>query len=322
MNRSRRRREIEHRLGSLALFGLARASAVFPLPALEVLGRRLGDLVYHISPRHRRIVMTNLRQAFGEVKTPGELRAIARTFYRNMGCNLLEFLHLPYMGDDEINRLVTLEGREHMMAALERGKGAIMLTAHYGNWELAGAKFVLEGYPLNVIAREQADPRVTHLLMSLRRGKGMNVILRDHGLRQGIRQLRKNEIVVMLLDQNAGYNGVFVDFFGKLASTHGAAAALALMTDAAVIPSFAVRNPDGTHTDIHYPAMEVIRTGDRDADILANTAAMTKIIEREVRKRPEQWFWLHQRWKARPPWERTAGPRGSARARRLHERTL
>ena len=111
-----------------------------------------------------------------------------------------------------------------------------------------------------------------------------------------------------------------MDFFGKLASTHAGAAALAMLTGAAVVPSFAIRHPDGAHTCLHYPAMEILNTGDRDADLLANTAAMTKIIEREIRRRPEQWFWLHRRWKHRPPWERTTGPRGSARARRLHDR--
>jgi KDO2-lipid IV(A) lauroyltransferase len=313
-------RRIQHRVGNQAFFALARTAGLLPLSALEVIGARLGDLVYHISPRHRGIVMANLKQALGNEKSPEELRAIARTFYRNLGRNLLEFLHLPQMSDEEIERRVTIQGREHIQRGIEAGKGVIMLTAHYGNWELAGAKMVLAGYPLNVIAREQADPMVTHLMMSLRRGQGMKVIPRDHGLRQGIRQLRKNEIVVFLLDQNAGYNGVFVDFFGRLASTHGGAAALAMITGAAVVPSFAIRNPDGTHTGIHYPAMEIVSTGDRDADIVANTAAMTKIIEREIRKHPEQWFWLHRRWKHRPPWERTEGPRGSARARRLHER--
>ena len=317
---SKRWRQIEQRIGNLALFMMARASGIFRVSTLEVLGRHLGDFAYHISPRHRRLVVRHLEQCFGAEKEPEELVAIARAFYRNLGRNLLEFLHLPHMSEEAINRLVRLEGKEHMMRALEAGKGAILLTAHYGNWELVGAKMVLAGYPLNVIARDQADPMVTHLMMSLRRGRGMKVIPRDHGLRQGIRRLRQNEIVAFLLDQNAGQNGVFVEFFGKLASTHGGAAGLALMTGAAVVPSFAIRHPDDTHTCVHFPPMEIVSTGDRDADILANTAAMTRLIEAEIRKRPEQWFWLHRRWKTRPPWERSDGASGSARMRRLHAR--
>ena len=151
---SDRWRQIQHRVGNLALFSLARASGLLSLPALAALGRGMGDFVYHISPRHRRVVMDNLKQAFGGEKSAQQLRVIARTFYRNLGRNLLEFLHLPHMSDEEINRLMTLEGREHMARALAAGKGAVMLTAHYGNWELAGAKMALAGYPLNVIARE------------------------------------------------------------------------------------------------------------------------------------------------------------------------
>jgi KDO2-lipid IV(A) lauroyltransferase len=133
---------------------------------------------------------------------------------------------------------------------------------------------------------------------------GMTVLHRDVAVRGSLRALRGNELVAILLDQNAGDDGVFVPFFGHLASTAPGAAAFALKTGAAVLPAFGWRNPDDTHTTVVRPALPVVNTGDRDRDILANTARYTEEIEKHIRVHPEQWFWLHKRWKARPPEER------------------
>ena len=177
-----------------------------------------------------------------------------------------------------------------------------------GNWEMVGVRIASEGYPLNVIAREQRDHKITEYVRRTRERMGMKVFHRDVAVRESLRALRRNEIVGVLLDQNAGQSGVFVDFFGHLASTAPGAAAFALRTGAAVLPTFGWRKADNTHAVAVGPAISLVRTGDRRHDILVNTAHHTKVIEEAIRAHPEQWFWLHKRWKTRPPGE---GPRGA-----------
>ena len=166
---------------------------------------------------------------------------------------------------------------------------------------MVGARIAAEGYPLNVIARAQRDDRLTEYIRRTREVTGMRVLHREQSVRQSLRALRGNELVGILLDQNAGDDGVFVDFFGQPASTAPGAAAFALRTGAAVVPTFGWRKPDDSHVAEIGPALPLVETGDREKDILANTARYTKVIEERIREHPEQWFWLHKRWKSRPP---------------------
>ncbi len=275
------------------------------------LGRRLGvgvgALMRAVSPRHARIVMTNLRLAFGAEKGEAELAEIARACYRHLGLCLTELIRLPAMSRDDLLHMVELSGKENIEAALAAGRGAIILTGHLGNWELCGSRIAAEGYPMNVIARAQRDNEITEYIRRTREGMGMKVLHRGAAVRNALRALRNNELLAVLLDQNAGDEGVFVDFFGHLASTAPGAAAFALKTGAAVLPGFCWRNADDTHTAAIGHPVRLVTTGDRDRDILLNTARFTKIIEENIRAHPEQWFWLHKRWKARPREERTRG---------------
>ena len=306
--RGYRYREIQQLVGRVLLLLLARYAHMIPRRAVFPLGRALGNLVMVLSPRHRRIAMDNLRLAFGGEKSELELRVIARGFHHNLAAGLLEFLRMPAMSAEEIEATNILQGTEHIDQALARGHGAILISAHYGNWETMGARLALGGYqPLNVIVRNQRDQEVTELLMGLRRGGGLRVIPRDGAIRECRRRLAKNEVVAMLIDQNAGERGVFVDFFGKLASTVAGPAILARRTRAAIIPLFCVRQPDRTQVAEIYPPVETQRTDDVEADVIANTAIFTKIIEHAIRRHPDHWFWIHRRWKARPPWERENG---------------
>lgn len=274
-------------------------------PALgKRLGIATGALMRVASPRHARIVMTNLRLAFGAEKDPVELAEIARACYRHLGLCLTELIRFPAMSREDVVRMVELRGKEHIDAALAAGRGAILLTGHLGNWELCGSRIAAEGYPMNVIARAQRDDRITEYIRHTREAMGMKVLHREVAVRGSLRALKRNEILAILLDQNAGDDGVFVPFFGHLASTAPGAAAFALKTGAAVLPAFGWRNPDGSHTTVVRPALPVVTTGDRYRDIVANTARYTEEIEKHIRAHPEQWFWLHKRWKARPPEER------------------
>ena len=296
-------RRVQTRLGNAAVLWMARRWQRMPTARADRIGVAIGTLMRRVSPRHARIVMTNLRLAFGGEKSEGELKEIARACYRHLGRCLMEFIRLSAMTAEDIKELAELRGLENLRGAIERGRGAILLTGHLGNWEVAGSRVAVEGYPLSVIARAQRDNEITQYVRQTREAMGMRVLHREVAVRGALRALRNNELVGILLDQNAGDEGVFVDFFGRLASTAPGAAAFALTTGAEVLPTYGWRNADGKHTVVIEGAVPLVQTGDRNRDILENTARYTKIIEEKVQAHPEQWFWLHKRWKARPPEE-------------------
>jgi KDO2-lipid IV(A) lauroyltransferase len=297
-------RRMQTRVGNAVLLWMGRHYRRIPERAGYRLGAAIGTLMRGISPRHHRIVMTNLRLAFGQEKGEAELRQIAAECYRHLGKCLIEFIRLPALSEADITSRVEMRGSEHLEAALARGRGAIVLTGHLGNWEMLGARIAAAGYRLNVIARPQRDSTLTEYIRRTREVAGMRVLHQEVAVRRSLLALRRNELVGILLDQNAGDEGLFVDFFGRPASTAPGAAAFALRTGAPVLPSFGWRNADDTHTAVIEPPLPVIRTGDREQDLLVNTARFTKVIEERIREHPAQWFWLHKRWKSRPPGER------------------
>lgn len=302
-------RRTQTRLGNATVLWMARHWQRLPEGVARRLGVGIGRAMRILSPRHARIVMTNLRLAFGNEKSERELAALAKACYRHFGLCMTEFIRLPAMVPEEIRRLAEMRGKERIDAALARGNGAILLTGHLGNWEVTGSRIAAEGYPLSVIARAQRDDEITEYVRQTRERLGMRVFHRDIAVRASLKALRQNELVGILMDQNAGEEGVFVDFFGHLASTAPGAAAFALRTGAVVLPAFGWRNPDNTHTVQVSEPVALIRTGDHEHDLRANTAEYTKVIENQIRLHPEQWFWLHKRWKARPPEELAAAGR-------------
>lgn len=299
-------RRMQTRLGNAVVLWMARRWQRMPERAGHRVGAAVGTAMRVLSPRHRGIVMANLQLAFRGEKNRDELAEVAAACYRHLGKCMMEFIRLPAMTREEIRRATQFSGREHIDAALDKGKGAILLTAHLGNWEMVGSRIAAEGYPLNVIARAQRDSRITEYLQRTREVAGMRVFHREQAVRRSLRALRRNQLVGILLDQNAGEDGVFVDFFGHAASAAPGAAAFALRTGAAVLPTFGWRNADDTHTIQISAPVPLVRTGELQQDIVANTARYTKIIEEAIRAHPGQWFWLHKRWKARPPEEQGA----------------
>jgi KDO2-lipid IV(A) lauroyltransferase len=301
-------RATQARAGNATLFWMARRFRNVSARQGHRIGITVGTLLRRVSPRHHRLVLKNLHIAFGREKSEAELGGIAAACYRHLGKSLMEFIRLPAMTPDDIRRVAEMRGAEHIDEALARGKGIILLTGHVGNWEITGARIAAQGYTLNVIARPQREDALTDLLLATREAAGMKVYHRGSAVKASLAAFRRNELVGVLLDQNAGEDGVFVEFFGHLASTAAGAAVFALRTEAAVLPTFGWRNPDNTHTVVIDPPVPLIRTDDYRQDIVANTAQYTRIIEGKIRAHPEQWFWLHKRWKSRPPEERSAGP--------------
>lgn len=257
-------------------------------------------LFYYFSPRHRLITMHNLRCAFPE-KSVAEIKALAKGVYRTLGIVTADFFDIPSLTKDNIGDLVEVEGLEICKKALEKNRGLLMFGAHFGNWELSVVTISLLLKPMVVIYRPLDSSILEDLVLWVRSSAGNIPIPKDRAMRQMLRSIRKNEILGILLDQNVAWQeGVFVDFFGRPACTTNGLALLALHTDAPVIPGYILRLENGKYRLVIKEEMPVVRTGDEDEDTLINTQNFTRVIEDTVRQHPDQWLWIHQRWKTKP----------------------
>ncbi|MFA5389547.1 MAG: ELM1/GtrOC1 family putative glycosyltransferase [Candidatus Omnitrophota bacterium] len=262
-------------------------------------GRRAGDIVYHANLKRRMIAYANLKAAFPE-KSPAELKKINRKHFENLGMNAVELLKLPFMREDYLGEHVKLKNPETIESGLEKGKGVIILTAHFGNWEIASLAASLRGYTMSVFAREQKYERLNNLLNQFRQSTGCRVITKGFSIKDIIRTLNNNGIVAMLSDQDAGANGVFVDFFNRPASMAQGITAFGSKTGARILPSFIRREGPDRHVAWTEGPFELVNTGDKERDTKENLQRMARILEEHVRKYPGQWLWAHKRWKSTP----------------------
>ncbi len=289
------RKRLEGKLGS---WGLRMAWGLFrllPLRVAQRLGAALGLLAYALSARYRRVAIQNLRRAFPEW-SHAHARRVARRVFRNFGVSMAEFFKAPSMTRAQIEQILTLEGREHLDAAFSDGKGVLLITGHFGNWELMARYLCLLGYPIAVIAREADDKGTTELITMLRERSGYRVFPRGNAARLVLKALRANEAVGILPDQNAG--DVFVEFFGQKAGSVAGPAVFHLRTGAPLVPLFCVRLPNDHHRVEILPPMRFQPTGDTQADSQGVMQALHDVLEQYVRRYPDQWLWLHDRWKS------------------------
>lgn len=271
-----------------------------PLLLRRRLFTALAALFYHIVPRQRMIALHNLRSAFPE-KTDEEIVKIARGVYRTMGTVAAEFFDIPKLTPENVREIVETQGLENCEQALAKGKGVLLFSAHFGNWELEAAAVALLVKPAVVIYRALDSPLLENLVLRVRSASGNKPLRKENAMLSMFRTLKKNGMLGILIDQNVDwYEGVFVDYFGRPACTTSGLALLALLSGAPVLPVYLVRLPDGRYRLVIEPEVEVIDTGDRDADVIVNTQRFTKVIENTVRKYPDQWLWVHQRWKTQP----------------------
>lgn len=292
---SRRKRRIKA-LGRATFWWMSKTACLLRPWSVRLLGNVLGSLFYHASRRYRTTALRNLHEAFPE-KTEREIQTIAKNVFRHFARGGFEFFHLLSLKPSTIDKMIDIEGLEIIDGALKEGKGCIIITAHYGNWELLARKFVLMGYTASVIARDSDDPGTTGIATRIRESGGYTVFDKDQPLMGAFRALRRNEILGILPDQNELRGGIFVDFFGRPASTATGPAVFALRSGAPVIPVFAPRMPDGRYKGIVYPRLEFTPSGDEDKDIYDLMVLINQAIEREIRRYPDQWLWLHDRWK-------------------------
>lgn len=270
-----------------------------PLAIRKEFFKAISLLFYRLSTRHRLITLHNLKCAYPE-KNIKNLVKIAKGAYRNLGIVAAEFFEIPSLTRENIRDLVELEGFENYTRAAAKKKGVIFFAAHFGNWELMATAFALLGHPATTIYRPLDNPILENLITYVRACKGNKPLPKDRATKQIFRRIKRNEVVGTLLDQNMAWQeGVFVDFFGRPACTTDGLASLALYTEAPVIPAFMVRMENGKYRFIMGEEVEIINTGNPERDALTNTQNFTKIIEDFVRRYPDQWLWIHQRWKTK-----------------------
>lgn len=289
------RKSVINAIGRSSMKLVYRLSNRFNLKRIEKWGNRLGDLMYFGSARYRGVAVRNLTNAFPDW-TLRQVQQTARETCRAFTRGGLEFFYLLHLSKEDMGKLITIEGTEHIDEALAKGHGIILITAHFGNWEIFARKLVLLGYPVNVIARDSDDPGMTGIGNAVRESGGYHVLPRDDAALPSIRCLRKNQVLGILPDQNT-WSGIFVDFFGRPVATATGPAVFSLRTGAPICCGFARREKDGSFKATIYPPIDVPLTGDQDTDVYNITTVFSKVIEDEIRRYPSQWLWVHDRWR-------------------------
>lgn len=267
----------------------------------------VGRLIFLVDKKHRRIAIDNLRYAWGHQKSSYEIRTLARQVFINLVKVVLEIGWSLNLDEKELVQYFKIEGLTGFKKVYEKGKGVLILTAHFGNWELLTVIGIMGGYPLSIVYRPLDFKPLDRFFINLRTRFGGKVIPKRRALREILRSLNRGELVALLMDQNVDwYEGVFVDFMGHRACTNSGLALLALKTGAPVVPVFLVRETDGFTAKV-LPEIPFDKTGDKIRDLEHNTQKYNKAIESFLRQYPDQWFWLHQRWKTKSyqPWPKT-----------------
>ena len=264
----------------------------------------LAHAAFHFARRQRRAGLRNLEIALPDL-THTERERILRGCFENLARLLVEFTHFPELNKNTVCRFVVHDGLENYLEALRRGRGVIFMTAHFGAWELSSFAHALYGYPLRFVVRPIDNARVEKLISKYRALSGNIPIGRRSAAREILNALRHNEAVGILFDQNTTRSeGVFAEFFGVPAATTPSIALFALRTGAAVVPGFLIWDRTLRKHRLRLdPPVELIDTGDLEHDVLENTRAFNRILESYIRKYPDQWLWIHRRWKTRPEGE-------------------
>jgi len=278
--------------------------SVLPRPVVLKAGSGLGALVFVLDGKHRAIALRNLARALGRSSSPGERRRIARRSFMNFVRSLVDALKTAGWSRERVLAMIEIEGREHLENAHARGRGVLLFTAHFGNWEMVVPPSSAVA-PFHVIARALDNPLIERDLLRARVRHGAVVVNKLGAGRPILRALDRGETVGILIDQNVlRREAVFVDFFGVPAATTPALAVFHIRTGAPILPMFCRPAPGAGYRMRFGPPVDVPLSGDETADVLKITGVCTKMIEDEIRKNPALWLWVHKRWRSRPLHER------------------
>jgi Kdo2-lipid IVA lauroyltransferase/acyltransferase len=275
-----------------------------PRGVARAVAERVAQILYGLLPKLRKTVDVNLGIAFPEWNE-AQRKKVVRGMVRNLGWMAAEFARFPKYSKENIEQIVMLDGHENFLEGHRRGKGVLYLTGHIGAWELSSFAHALYGFPLHYMARRIDNEKIDALVNGYRCLSGNRPIFKNESARVMLKVLKEAGTVGILADQNTmPQEAVFVEFFGKAASTTTGIARVALHTDAAVVPGYAVWDEARRKYRLRFePPVELVRTGDMERDVLENTKRFTQVIEEIVRKYPEQWVWAHGRWNTRPEGE-------------------
>jgi len=283
---------------------VVKLAGALPRSLARALAEGLARMLFALTPKLRKTAEFNLKLAFPQW-TGAQREATIRGMVRSLGWMAAEFARMPRYTRKNIEEIMVLDGHENFLEGQRRGKGVLFLTAHMGAWELSSYAHAVYGYPLHYMARPLDNARLDGLVNRYRGLSGNAPVFKNESARLMLRILKNAGTVGILADQNTmREEGAFVDFFGVPACTTTGIARVALHTGAAVVPGYAVWDESLKKYLLRFePPLELVRTGDAERDIVENTQRFAKVTEEIIRKYPEQWVWVHARWKTRPQGE-------------------
>lgn len=279
---------------------LIRAIGRIPRPMAQRLGNLLGELGFRLDRRHREIALNNLAFAMGTELDAQQRRDMAKSVYRNLGQILFEVAWSLDAPPSELEHRIRIDGLEHYHAAFEKGRGVLVVTGHLGNWELLPIVADRAHIPLHFVYRPLDFTPLNLFFENLRARFGARLIPTSHAMIRIARALKQRGVVAILMDQSVDwYDGVWVDFFGRRTCTSKGMALIALKSRSPVVPVFLYRKASNFRA-VFGPEIPLVSSGDKIKDVETNTLNYSKAIEHGIRRHPEQWFWVHRRWKKRP----------------------
>ena len=274
---------------------------MFSRPFILSICRGFGKIAFILVKGERNKTIKNLTLIYGAEKSAQEIYQMARQVFVHQALNFGDYIHtLHYTTREQFSQIVEIKGEAHLKAAYEEGNGVLCLMSHAGSWEFSAIMPPVLGYSTSALSRPMPNPRIDELIVGYRQKRGMKNIARINAYPKLIKALRSGDCLIILIDQDTTVKGVFIDFLGHPAYTPIGAARLAMDSQAPVLPMFMRRLPNNKHQFTILPPIPWKNTGDVQNDLLENTTAYTNAIESAILEDPEQWVWMHERWKTTP----------------------
>jgi len=293
-------RKIKHRVIYSSVLAFVAFLRCLPRRAAFKMTRGMGWAAFYLLKSKRVRTLKHLTAAFGREKSASDIRRIAKQVFLNFGAFAADAVLAPRLMGNGIHKLITAEGLEHLDSLSRNNEGAILLTAHFGNWELLAAWVARCGYKFKVVAAPQTNPWTNRLIADMRKGAGYQSIERGNHTREILRALAGGHSIGVLIDQGTKVDGVFVKFFDQWACTPVGPVRLALKYGLKIIPVFIhLRSDDTYHVEVKGP-LSLVVTGDKRHDLIVNTQMCSDVYEAVIREHPEQWLWVMRRWKKQP----------------------